>query len=195
MAAIRRVGPDVSVDEMAAEADVSKPVLYAEFGDKYGIADAIALHLVEERKREILAELAELGGTIELDWALRKVIEGFLWVVGDDPQIYGFVARSVRTNDKGLLDNPFVRSLQESFEEAAEVLAPGADPEVVRAMVHGTFGFMIGVSESWRQRQAPEREQLIDALVVGLGRALKAIMVPPKPPSTTPSSTPSVADT
>ena len=55
IAAIRRVGPDASVDEMAAEAGVCKPVLYAEFGDKYGIADAIAVEIVERSERILMA--------------------------------------------------------------------------------------------------------------------------------------------
>src|SRR5580704_18590923 len=58
MAAIRRHGPTVSVDEIAAQAGVSKPVIYAEFGDKAGIAEAFALARAEQVERSLVAELA-----------------------------------------------------------------------------------------------------------------------------------------
>src|SRR5687768_7862484 len=99
ISAIRRVGPDASVDEMASEAGVSKPVLYAEFGDKYGIADAIAVEIVERSERVLMAEIARTG-TVELTTALRLGVEGFFDIVTAEPAIYGFIFRSIRSNDK-----------------------------------------------------------------------------------------------
>lgn len=177
IAAIRRIGPDASVDEMAAEAGVSKPVLYAEFGDKYGIADAIAVEIVERSERDLLAEITRTG-TIEMATALRLGVEGFFDIVTGEPAIYGFIFRSIRTNDKGLLDNALVRSLQARFELVAGMLVPDADPEVLRVMAHGTFGFMIGAIESWLGSQAPPRDELIDSIVLVLANGLQAISTP-----------------
>lgn len=175
--AIRRVGPDASVDEMAAEAGVSKPVLYAEFGDKYGIADAIAVEIVERSERDLLGEISR-SGTIDLTTALRFGVEGFFDIVTGEPAIYGFIFRGIRTNDKGLLDNALVRSLEARFELVAGMLVPDADPDVLRVMAHGTFGFMIGAIESWLGSQAPPREELIDTIVLALANGLQAISTP-----------------
>jgi len=180
ISAIRRVGPEASVDEMAAEAGVSKPVLYAEFGDKYGIADAIAVEIVERSERDLMVEIARSGG-IELTAALRLGVEGFFDIVTGEPAIYGFIFRSIRSNDRGLLDNALVRSLQARFELVAGVLVPDADPEVLRVMAHGTFGFMIGAIESWLGTQAPPRDELIDSIVLVLANGLQAIAGPPNP--------------
>ena len=51
MAAIRLHGSSVSVENIAAHAGVSKPVIYAEFGDKAGIADALALERAQQMER------------------------------------------------------------------------------------------------------------------------------------------------
>lgn len=171
MDAIRRVGPDASVDEMAAQAGVSKPVLYAEFGDKNGIAEAVAVEIAERSERELRAEL-EASGTIPLTLALRLGIERFFDIVVDEPDVYRFIVRSIRTNDKGLLDNALVRNLQAQFELVAGMLIPDADPSVLRVVGHGTFGFMIASVESWREERSPERDviiaQLVDVLASGL---------------------------
>jgi AcrR family transcriptional regulator len=178
IAAIRRVGPETSVDEMASEAGVSKPVLYAEFGDKYGIADAIAVEIVERAERDLMAEIARTG-TIELESALRLGVEGFFDIVTGEPAIYGFIFRSIRSNDRGLLDNALVRSLQARFELVAGMLVPDADPEVLRVMAHGTFGFIIGAIESWLGSQAPPRDDLIDTIVRVLANGLQTLSGPP----------------
>src|SRR5690606_26335450 len=119
-------GPDASVEEMAAEAGVSKPVLYSEFGDKHGIAEAMAVVLVEEGERELMAELVG-AGSIELRRALHLAVDGFFDVVTADPAVYGFIFRSIRSSDGGLLDNALMRSLVSRFEVVGTTLAPDAD--------------------------------------------------------------------
>jgi len=171
--AVRRSGADTSVEEMAVQAGVSKPVLYAEFGDKNGIADAMAVALVEQGERELFARLAQ-DGHLELEVALRLAVEGFFDIVAADPGVYGFIFRSIRSNDRGLLDNALIRSLQNRFEVVAGVLAPGADPDVVRLLAHGTFGFILSAIESWITRQAPARDDAVDVIVVVLASGLLA---------------------
>ncbi len=172
MTAIRQVGPEASVDDMATEAGVSKPVLYATFGDKSGIADAIAVELVERAAHDLVEELAATG-RIELRSALRTGVEAFMDIVSGEPAIYGFIFRSIRSSDKGLLDNPLVRELQARFGLVAKVLVPDADPEMLRVVADGTFGFMVGAVESWRSDGSRHRDavvtQLVDILAAGLG--------------------------
>lgn len=169
--AIRRVGPEASVDEMAAEAGVSKPVLYSEFGDKHGIAEAIAVDVVRRAERNMAGDLAD---GVELRKVLGLAIEGFFDVVTADPAIYGFIFRSIRTNDRGLFDNALVRSLDKRFELLAGVLAPDADPDLVHVAAHGTFGFALAAIESWLATRAPSREVLIDVLADALTAALES---------------------
>lgn len=173
MAAIRRVGPDASVDEMATEAGVSKPVLYATFGDKYGIGEAIAVELTERGERRLMASISATG-VPEMTVALRFGVNAFIDIVTDEPEIYRFIVRSIRSDDRGLLDNSLVRALQARSELVANVLAPGVDPDLLRVIAHGTFGFMVASVESWLTSQAPPREQLVESLVTVLAHGFQA---------------------
>ena len=138
MAAIRAHGPDVSVDEIAAEAGVSKPVLYAEFGDKVGIGEAIAVELGDRGERVVVEEISRAGG-LEMRRALTVAINRFIDIVIDEPEIYAFILRSIRTSDKGLLDNALIRTLEGRFQQLAKVLAPAADPELVHVVARAVL--------------------------------------------------------
>ena len=56
--AIRRVGPKASMDEIAAEAGITKPILYSHFGDKAGLVTARAERVATQLNETILRELA-----------------------------------------------------------------------------------------------------------------------------------------
>ena len=178
MVAIRDHGPDVSVDEIAAAAGVSKPVLYATFGDKVGIGEAIAVELGERGERVVIEEMAR-GGGLELSRALTIAINRFIDIVIDEPEIYAFILRSIRTSDKGLLDNALIRTLEGRFQLLATVLAPDADPDVVHVVAAGTFGFILASVESWRETRRPARDDLVAQLVEILVQGFAATGGPP----------------
>jgi AcrR family transcriptional regulator len=178
MAAIRVHGPDVSVDEIAAEAGVSKPVLYAEFGDKVGIGEAIAVELGDRGERVVVEEMSRAGG-LEMRRALTVAINRFIDIVIDEPEIYAFILRSIRTSDKGLLDNALIRTLEGRFQQLARILAPDADPELVHVVAAGTFGFILASVESWRETKRPDRDVLVDHLAAILVQGFAATGGPP----------------
>jgi AcrR family transcriptional regulator len=174
MAAIRRHGPEVSVDEMAAAAAVSKPVLYSEFGDKCGIAEAIAVELTARSERRVLGAMAD-SGAADMTAALRLAIEGFIDLVTDEPEVYRFIVRSIRSTDLGLLDNSLVRTLQTRFEQMARVLVPEGDPALLRVIAHATFGFMVAAVESWLASPEPPRDELVERLATVLASGFVAV--------------------
>lgn len=59
MNAVRRNGGACSLDDMARAAGVSKLVLYSAFGDKQGVAYAIAVSLSKRLERAPAADLAD----------------------------------------------------------------------------------------------------------------------------------------
>ncbi len=178
MTAIRAHGPDVSVDEIAAAAGVSKPVLYAEFGDKVGIGEAIAVELGDRGERVVVEEMSRAGG-LEMRRALTVAIDRFIDIVIDEPEIYAFILRSIRTSDKGLLDNALIRTLEGRFQQLAKVLAPDADPDLVHVVAAGTFGFILASVESWRETKRPERAVLVEHLAAILVQGFAATGGPP----------------
>ena len=176
MGAIRTHGPDVSVEDMAAAAGVSKPVLYGEFGDKVGIGEAIAVELGERGERVVIEEITKAGGEADqgLTRAITVAINRFIDIVIDEPEIYAFILRSIRTSDKGLLDNALIRTLEGRFQLLAKVLISNADPDLVHVVAAGTFGFILASVESWRETGRPPRDELVAQLVAILVQGFTA---------------------
>jgi AcrR family transcriptional regulator len=174
MAAIRRAGPGVSVDEMAVEAGVSKPVLYAEFGGKAGIAEAIAVELADQGQQTVMAAMAEAGG-FDLATGLRAAIDGLISVVTDEPAVFEFLVRCIRASDQGLLDNALVRTLRAHVAKVIELVAPDRDPALMAALTDGTFGFVFTAVESWQTSRKPSRRELVDALATAIVHGLAAV--------------------
>src|SRR2546423_9774671 len=54
---IRELGPDVSMEQIAAEAGVTKPILYRHFGDKDGLCEAVAQNVLGEMMAEMARTL------------------------------------------------------------------------------------------------------------------------------------------
>src|ERR1044072_7569859 len=85
IAVIRRDGPLASMDAIAAEAGVTKPIVYRHFGDRDGLTPAIAAHfagaLFDERR-------GALAGSAEPEQILRATIDAYLGFIERDPQIY-----------------------------------------------------------------------------------------------------------
>ena len=55
---VERVGPSASMQEMAAEAGITKPILYRHFGDKAGLLRALALRSVDIFEPSLTAVMA-----------------------------------------------------------------------------------------------------------------------------------------
>lgn len=92
--AIATHGAGVRMEDIAAEAGVTKPILYRHFGDKGGLYEAVArraARMIEERLEEALTEA---DGPRE---KLRTTIDAFLAAVEERPETYRFLLHSAAT--------------------------------------------------------------------------------------------------
>ena len=87
-ATLRREGPTASMEAMASEAGVTKPILYKHFGSKDGLADALA-----ERWVNLLGEGVEsaLTGTDDPRVQVEATIRAYLGFIDEHPEIYRFL--------------------------------------------------------------------------------------------------------
>jgi AcrR family transcriptional regulator len=164
IAAIRIHGSGVSVENIAAQAGVSKPVIYAESGDKAGLADALALERAQQMERSLIAGLAA-GEPLDTTAAVQLGASALIGLVVDDPEIYGFIQRSMRASDRSVLDNPLVRILHDRVEMLISLLAPDADKAMVSVVTDGMFGFIFAMVESWQVAQEPSQEEVVHVIV------------------------------
>lgn len=189
MEAVRRYGPEVSIDQMAEAAGVSKPVLYSEFGDKTGLVDAMAVVLagrvedtVVARVRASAAASADQGGA---DFVIGAIIDALINLIDDEPDLYSYIVRSLRMRDRGLLDNALVQVIHDRASVIIGTLADELGEGELAILTDGVFSFMFGVIESWVATRRPEKEQLIDVMTAVIRAGLAAaVNEPRRPPGT-----------
>ena len=182
MDAIRAHGPEVSVDDIAAAAGVSKPVLYGHFGDRLGLADAIAVAVADDVTSMTVdraVEGAADGRRVDFPAAIAAIVASLVDVVEHEPEIYGFLVRAIRSGERGFFDNPLVEVIRDRGGRLAEAATPGLDAGMRRVMVDGVFGFLLFAIESWKATRTPPRAELVatltDAVAAGFVAASRSL--------------------
>lgn len=175
MDAIRQGGAELSIDDLALAAGVSKPVLYDEFGGKLGIADAMAVLLAERIERKVIGELTDIE-SLDFTAVIRLVVEALINLIADEAELYAFLVRSIRSSDRGFLDNALVRVIHDRAMVVVKLLAPAPtlDPDAISVLTDGLFGFMFAAVESWMPVRRPPQDEFIDTLVAIVREGIRA---------------------
>src|SRR5437588_877875 len=147
---IRRDGSAASMNVIAAEAGITKPILYRHFGDKGGLYRALAERHIDSLLERLRAALLTRGG---LRARTRATVEAYLAAVEEEPQIYRFLV------ERAAVEEPDVRGQVQGFvRRFGEELATGianepdlADIEPARAMVwaHAIAGMVQATGDWW----------------------------------------------
>ncbi|WP_307844188.1 TetR/AcrR family transcriptional regulator [Sanguibacter suaedae] len=159
--AVHKVGPEISMDEIAARAKTSKSIVYRYFVDKPGLQLAVGEAVVAQM-RDALREAARTATTPRE--ALRSMVSVYLEMIEHSPNVYYFVTRTA----PGL---PFLDSMTEivSVPFAQEMQADATD---AAAWGSGAVGFVRGSGEWWLEHRdtpgAPSREELTDRVTAWL---------------------------
>ncbi|MEU6328193.1 transcriptional regulator, TetR family [Streptomyces sp. 2224.1] len=178
---VLRDGPDASMNAIAAEAGITKPILYRHFGDKGGLYRALAVRHTDA----LLANLATaLDAPVLRRDRVEATLDAYLLAIEARPQVYRFLMHpsdednaSESGFDVGRHSAPLLRRLG---EELAKVitdrldLGPGGE---LRARVwgHGIVGMMHGAGDWWLRERPCSREQLVTQLADLLWGRLAAV--------------------
>ena len=194
--AIHRVGPQISMDELAAEAGITKPILYRHFGDRKGMARALrdsAFGIMlgvgkadPARTRQAARErVVALYPVVDDANELRRVVvgfaTGFLMFVGLNLNLYRFL------RSEGVMDQMWEESedagrepVAESIEQSLRAIFRDRSIDDVTAQVwaNALRAMVVGVVDWWAKSHACDRfelerhfELLTSAIVAGLGDA------------------------
>ena len=174
MDAVRRYGPEASIDQIAEAAEVSKPVLYAEFGDKVGLVDAMAVELAGRVERRVMDRLAE-EGNYDAERIIGAIVHSLINLIDDEPDLYAYIVRSLRMPDRGLLDNALARVIRDRIPLIVGKIGQDLQAGDLEMLADGVFGFVFAVVESWMGSRRPEKEELIGTVTAVIRAGLSEV--------------------
>lgn len=158
---VRRDGPAASMAAIAAEAGITKPILYRHFGDKSGLYAALA----DRYTGRLLGDLQDAleAGRTRRD-RVERTVDAYLSAIEAEPQVYRFLVHSDEAAPAQSQVRSFTRRLSALLAAgmAAEV---GASPERAGAWAHGIVGMVQSAGDWWLDTRACSREQLVAELV------------------------------
>lgn len=171
--AIRRVGPNASMEDIAAEAGLTKPMLYATFGDKAGLAAAIAERYLGDLLPAVLSAFETDADPRSM---VRGAIDTFIGFVEEDPKVYRFLVRGVGGADMSFIEQ---RLIGEFGLRIAQVLrtglrAAGVDTGPAELWSFAILGTVLSGAEWWILRPTMTRADLVDYLTAFVWGGLTA---------------------
>lgn len=164
--AIRRDGVRVSMEVLAREAGVSKPVLYAHFGDKAGLTRALADRFTTALGTRLLGVFAEQH---DEQGMVRAAIDSFLGMVEDEPQIYAFMLQYGLGSDPGnashqrLIFDQLGGQVSRMIELALRQI--GQPKRSPRPWAYAMLGGMLATADWWLREPSVTRAELVDDLL------------------------------
>jgi AcrR family transcriptional regulator len=159
---------EVSIDDLAAAAGVSKGLLYHYFPGKRDLYVALIRAAVEEM-REVTAPQ---GGPPGPD-RLRRSLDAYLDFVEHREQGFRAVLQGGIGADREIWQiTEEMRAL--TVERVLQGLGVERPRPVLRSVLRGWVGFLEATSLDWLAHRDLARDQLLDLLTLALGSALEA---------------------
>jgi AcrR family transcriptional regulator len=161
--AIMRIGPDASMDELAAEAGITKPILYSHFGDKAGLASALAVRVAAELDEAISTSLGQMRHPREV---VSSTIGAFCTFIEAQNALYRFLI-------KAAMSDPDKRSRSRLVADFAEQIAAvlrgglrqvGFDDRAAEPWSYAIVGMTLSAGEWWLDCRTMSRDDLVSYL-------------------------------
>ncbi|MEU5865986.1 MULTISPECIES: TetR/AcrR family transcriptional regulator [unclassified Nonomuraea] len=170
--AILAEGPEVSMAAIAAEAGVTKPILYRHFGDKSGLYQALA----DRHVRTVIARLRPqfAGPGADPRARARAAIGVYLDLISANLDLYRFLFHRAGAEDTRIRSHmtSLVRGLGEELGQvlAAERVVP--DPVRAQVLGHAFVGMVQATGDWWLEHPEVDRSQVVEGLVDVIAAAM-----------------------
>ncbi|MCW5251127.1 MULTISPECIES: TetR family transcriptional regulator [unclassified Streptomyces] len=171
---VLRDGPRASMNAIAAEAGITKPILYRHFGDKSGLYAALA-----QRHTDALLDSlrAALDAPADRRSRVEATLDTYLAAIEARPQVYRFLMHPAdgatgpgdqgeQGFDVGRHLAPLLRRMGEELGKVVEERLDLGPDTALRARVwgHGIVGMMHAAGDWWLGERPCSREVLVRSL-------------------------------
>ena len=148
-----------SIEEIAARAKVSKPIVYEHFGGKEGL---YAVVVDRETSRLLDMITSRLGPGIGAREQVQASAMAVLDYLEDDPAGFRVLTRD---SPSGFSGGGMAGLLSDVAAKAEEVLAgffaeSGLDPVSAPIYAHGLVGMVVHIGAWWAEERQPDKDQI-----------------------------------
>lgn len=167
---VGRDGPTASMEAIAREAGVTKPILYRMFGDRNELILAVGERFADEIATA-LADALDLSGhdgdqPADRRELLRAAINAYITLVDRNPELYRFLTTQLASDPTqpiaGFID-AIARNIALVLHDQLRALA--ADSGRAEPWAYALVGMVHTAGDWWMNRRTMSREALVDALV------------------------------
>jgi AcrR family transcriptional regulator len=173
--AVTEHGPDVGMDEIAAAAGVSKPVLYRHFNDKADLHLAVGLRATELLMSQIVPALADDGAILE---RIRRAVGCYLRFVDEYQELYRFLVLRPDPTKSALVQddrNKIAAVLTEMLAAYMKIFR--LDTRLAGPSAYGIVGLVQGAGEWWLDHHDElTREQLVGHLSTLIWHSIDGVL-------------------
>ncbi|MGK4580778.1 TetR family transcriptional regulator [Kitasatospora sp. HPMI-4] len=178
---VQRDGPSASMNAIAAEAGITKPILYRHFGDRNGLIRA----LTERHTSGLLAAVrAALDEPLERRDRVEHVLDTYLAAIESRPQVYRLLTHPEPGDPTGAGNAlaPALKRIADEITRAVQAQVDlGADgPLLSEAWGRAITGMVLAAGDWWLEQRPCPRSHMVRALADLLwGRLATAAPLPP----------------
>jgi AcrR family transcriptional regulator len=137
-------GPEVTLEDIAAGADVSKPILYRTIGDKDALVAALSEALVDRINESVAVATAVAADPAA---AFEAAIRASLETIQAEKHLFGFVNGGAGTESFRVLVDRSAHVMIEMF--GASRARAGLDPAPARTLAYAVVGAIQVVAAMW----------------------------------------------
>ncbi|SDC99113.1 DNA-binding transcriptional regulator, AcrR family [Actinokineospora iranica] len=175
--ALAKHGPDLGMEHVAAEAGVTKPVLYRHFTDKADLFVALGHRGTEILFERLIPAMSREEAPLP---RIRKSLDAFFSIIQEYPNLYRLLVRSkfadrridadIVAEDKQVIANA-LSSLLGDYLRAYKIDSGGAE-----VWGHGIVGMVQNVGEWWLERPTMSRDAVVEYLTMTIWAAIDGVL-------------------